>query len=78
MHILNTAITGLDQINAYVFQQESSEELHQHVPSPPVDPSPSELPPPPYHVAVNLPLHTRSSGDSIRDSPPPSYDKAVI
>lgn len=62
-----------------IFYQEQSEELHQHVPSPTsVEPSPCELPPPPYHVAVNLPSHTRSSRESVRDSPPPSYDKAII
>ncbi|XP_049818265.1 uncharacterized protein LOC109600626 isoform X2 [Aethina tumida] len=38
----------------------------------------SELPPPPYHIAVMLsPQNELETIQVIRDSPPPSYEKAV-
>lgn len=42
-------------------------------------PQVSELPPPPYHIAILLPQQTQNSGTVQADdeSPPPSYDKAV-
>lgn len=48
---------------------------------PPTSGSPqvSELPPPPYHIAILLPQQTQNSGtvQADEESPPPSYDKAV-
>lgn len=42
-------------------------------------PQVSELPPPPYHIAILMPQQTQNSGRVQADdeSPPPSYDKAV-
>ena len=39
----------------------------------------SELPPPPYHIAILLPQQTQNSGtvQADEESPPPSYDTAV-
>jgi hypothetical protein len=41
-------------------------------------PGSAELPPPPYHIAIMLPSQNDTeSVQVIRDSPPPSYEKAV-
>lgn len=60
-------------------QNESSEEPSSHVPNNVSPLNATEVSPPPYHVAIMLP--PQSDGDDsltiLRDSPPPSYDKAV-
>ncbi|KAJ8959071.1 hypothetical protein NQ318_022327 [Aromia moschata] len=41
-------------------------------------PNPAEMPPPPYHIAVMLsPQNDLDAIQVIRDSPPPSYEKAI-
>lgn len=60
-------------------QQELTEEIPNQVPNSiaPVA-SQTEMPPPPYHIAIMLPTHAENEPLTIiRDSPPPSYDKAV-
>ncbi|XP_023012113.2 uncharacterized protein isoform X1 [Leptinotarsa decemlineata] len=58
-------------------QTESEENRHRQV-STSLSQNSAELPPPPYHIAVMLsPQNDLDSIQVIRDSPPPSYDKAV-
>lgn len=45
-------------------------------PGTPGTPGQTELPPPPYHIAILLP-HQKLSPLDNDESPPPSYDKAV-
>lgn len=58
---------------------ELTEEVSNQVPNSitPVA-SETEVPPPPYHIAIMLPPQNDNDALTIiRDSPPPSYDKAV-
>ncbi|XP_022916217.1 uncharacterized protein [Onthophagus taurus] len=62
-------------------QNEIHEESSQvHVPNDvPVLVNPAEMPPPPYHIAIMLPTQDVNESLQIirRDSPPPTYEKAV-
>lgn len=39
----------------------------------------TEMPPPPYHIAITLPAQTNREANVtiIQDSPPPSYEKVI-
>ncbi|KAI4457080.1 deleted in oral cancer 1/cdk2-associated protein 1 [Holotrichia oblita] len=64
----------------YFHGNESSEEPSSQVPNSISPLNATEVSPPPYHVAIMLPQHA-DVDDSLtilrRDSPPPSYEKAV-
>jgi len=55
--------------------EQQEDDSHIQVPTL-IPPSGAELPPPPYHIAIMLPLHNETV-QVIMDSPPPSYEKAV-
>lgn len=61
------------------FQNESSEEPSTQVPNSVAPMHAIEVSPPPYHVAIMLPPQTEGDDSLtiVRDSPPPSYEKAV-
>jgi hypothetical protein len=58
--------------------EQQEDDTHNQVPSSMMPPGSAELPPPPYHIAIMLPSQNDTeSVQVIRDSPPPSYEKAV-
>ncbi|KAG5890766.1 hypothetical protein JTB14_016503 [Gonioctena quinquepunctata] len=58
-------------------RQEPEETSHQQVTAS-LSQNSTEMPPPPYHIAVMLsPQNDLDSIQVIRDSPPPSYEKVV-
>ncbi|XP_044252955.1 uncharacterized protein LOC123003945 [Tribolium madens] len=64
--------------NVAVAPVTDQEDTHNQVPSSLMPPAAAELPPPPYHIAIMLPSQNDTeSVQIIRDSPPPSYEKAV-
>ncbi|XP_018561223.1 uncharacterized protein LOC108903494 isoform X2 [Anoplophora glabripennis] len=70
--------TPIDAPNMATPEQQEIEETHNQVPTPAMPQNSSEMPPPPYHIAVMLsPTADLDAIQVIRDSPPPSYEKAV-
>ncbi|GJQ81763.1 hypothetical protein Trydic_g310 [Trypoxylus dichotomus] len=60
-------------------QNESSDEPSTQVPNSVSPLNTTEVSPPPYHVAIMLPPQTNGEDalTILRDSPPPSYEKAI-
>ncbi|KAJ8923038.1 hypothetical protein NQ315_001586 [Exocentrus adspersus] len=70
--------TPIEPSNVAASDQQEAEEAHNQVAIPAVQQSTAEMPPPPYHIAVMLsPTPDLDAIQVIRDSPPPSYEKAV-
>lgn len=73
-----TTTPSAPQGESIMITEQQEEDTHIQVPSSTIPPGSLEFPPPPYHIAIMLPSqNANETVQVIRDSPPPSYEKAV-